>query len=103
MAGLLYQIPAEKKKEGDEIMLTNKEHLIKPAEALRLCYQHGTNYSLNWADEFLKEWESEYPNKYKDDSYYRLLVLLAIAFDAGRIRGIREERKKHGRRGTLPA
>lgn len=85
--------PLEYVKKGF-LYMNEIQPLITPKEAIKLSKLLGFDI-FHIVNDIATEFDSTIPadDKEKDDTYYSLL-LLATVWNAGRIHGIREERKK---------
>ena len=66
--------------------------LITAAEAVKLGREEGTRESIDRAVQIVNEWQKA--KQFPDSPGYDYWCMLATIYDAGRIQGIREERKR---------
>lgn len=74
----------------EKTLSATAQPLITAKEAVALS-EHNTIEPIYIAKDIADEWEKV---KGKDNSYFRYLRLLATLYEAGRIQGKREERRK---------
>ncbi len=65
--------------------------LVTVDEVVTLCHKYGTSETANFCYGVAKEWNKR---SHQPDSLFSQMCLLSCCFDAGRIQGIREERRK---------
>lgn len=67
--------------------------MISITEAVKLSDQIATFKDLEWANELLSYYNANPPRM--NDFRARAAFVLSVAFAAGRVQGIREERSRH--------
>lgn len=74
--------------------------LITPQEAVEQSPYNSTMGTMHFANKVLNEFYKSYPSEAKPllkaDYLMQFLEFMSILFNAGRVQGIREERKKRG-------
>ena len=66
--------------------------LVTIEEVVTLCKNHCTTGSGDFCYEAAKEWQRRYSQM---DGLFSQIWMYSCLFEAGRIQGIREERRKH--------
>lgn len=84
-------------------MTKNQNQYVTAEEVIRLK-QYLSIQSIDFCRNLMQELNKERdPQVFSLNSKWQQLVFLSIAFEAGRIQGIREERARHGKKGRFPA